>query len=69
MTKHCRVCLSPNRSKYDELRLKGYLVKEIFRISRIDFKENIPIHSFYYHFQHHLDNIIREGIKSSKLRE
>jgi len=69
MGKICRVDISPNRAYYDELRLKGYKIKEIWRIAKTEFKEDIPIHSFYYHFRHHLERIIKEGEKASKLRQ
>ena len=69
MGRSCRVCLSPYRVRYDELRLKGFDIKEIWRISRAEYKEDIPLYSFYYHFENHLENIIKEGEKAYLQRE
>ena len=69
MGRDCRVCISPNRTKIDDLRTKGLEVKKIWRIIQIEYKEDIPIHSLHYHFRNHLENIIQEGIKASRFRE
>ena len=69
MGKSCHVCLSSNRAIYDKLRMEGREVKLIWRLSKTDYKDNINLHSFYYHFQNHLENIIEEGVKASKFRE
>jgi len=74
LARTCLVCLSPNRSTYDSWFLKGIdgkrvTVKTIWRQAKLKFNEEIPYTSFVNHFRRHVEYVVKERVKSSKLRE
>lgn len=67
--KRCRVCLSPYREIYDELRLKqNKTIKEIWIIATTKYNDPIGYYSFVRHFEH-LEKEKDSLIQYSKVRD
>jgi hypothetical protein len=70
MGRVCFVCISPNRTEYDNMRIEGKSIKDIAKFAK-DVRGEV--HLEYHHFQKHLTNhvqvLVNESVKASRLRD
>lgn len=70
MGRICWICNSPHRSEYDQMRLNNKSVQEIYLYSHNKYQENhLKYYHFQKHFQNHIEVLVNEQEKSSKLRD
>ena len=70
MTKACKLCNSPNRSEYEDLRLnKKVTYSDMAQIARNKYGENISTSCFSRHFNKHVEIYINARIRSDQLKE
>jgi hypothetical protein len=68
--KPCSICISPNRSEIEELRLQKKLVlRDIIQIMSNKYQEKLSYASLSRHFNNCIDVYIDAAVKSSKLRD
>ena len=66
----CTVCSSPHRTEYEKMRFEERkTIKEIWKYANEHYGENIGYYSFVRHFNNHVESVIQEMKKASKLRE
>lgn len=70
MPRKCKICISPHRSEYEDIRLnKKMTYRDIQQIARNKYEEGLTLSSLSRHFRDHVETYIDERLKSSKLRE
>jgi hypothetical protein len=70
MGRSCYICGSPHRAEYDGMRLKGKPITEIYYHAKNTYNENhLRYHHFQKHFENHVELLVNEQTKSSKLRD
>jgi hypothetical protein len=61
MGRICLVCNSSHRQEYDNMRLEGKSVKDVYYFATNMYHENLRYYHFQKHFQNHLGVIDKKG--------
>ena len=70
MGRACYVCNSANRAEYDKMRLEGKPITEIFYYAVNSKNEkHLRYHHFQKHFENHVELLVDQQTKASKLRD
>jgi hypothetical protein len=70
MGRVCFVCISPNRTEYDEMRINGRSIKDITAYARdVKGESNLEYHHFQKHLTNHVQVLVNESVKASRLRD
>ena len=69
MGRNCKLCLTPNRVEYEELRIKKQLpYREIIQFAKNNHQEYFTFASISRHFTNHVEFYDKNRIQSDKLR-
>jgi hypothetical protein len=70
MGRRCFVEMSPHLAEYEKMRMDGKPIQDIVKYSNEHYGElHLKYHHFQRHFQDHMQYVVTEGIKVSKLRD
>lgn len=71
MGRSCFVCNSPHRSEYDQLRIDGMPVKDVWQKIALDKygESHLQYHHFQKHCANHIEVIVSESVKANRLRD